>query len=48
MRGLPGVPGSCPGAVAAHMLSRLAGLFPVGAGGIEGPPGNNGPCSVIC
>jgi len=33
MGGLPGVLGSCPGAVEVEEVSQITGLFPGGAGG---------------
>jgi len=46
MGGLPGAPGSCPGAVGKDDVSRMTGLFQGGAGGPLGAPGDDGPCPV--
>jgi len=45
---LPGVLVSCPGAVEVEEVGRMTGLFPGGAGGTRGAPGDDGPCPVHC
>jgi len=46
MGGLRGAPARHPGAVEADEVGRMAGLFPGGAGGTRGAPGDDGPCPV--
>jgi len=36
MAGLPGVPGSCPGAVEEEYVGQMTGLFRGSAGGTQG------------
>jgi len=48
MGGLPGAPGSCPGAVEAEEVGRMTGLFPGSTGGTRGAPGDDGPCPANC
>jgi len=48
MGGLPGAPGSCPGAVVVDDVSRMTGLFPGSAGGTHGAPGDHGASPVNC
>jgi len=48
MGGLPGAPGSCPGAADTEEVGRMTGLFPAGAGGTRGATGDDGPCPVNC
>jgi len=48
MEGLPAAPGICPYGVEVYDVCRLTGLFPAGAGGTQGAPGDDGPCPVNC
>jgi len=48
MGGLPDAPGCCPCAVEAEEVSAMTGLFPGGAEGTRGVPGDDGPCLVNC
>jgi len=48
MGGLPGALGSCPGAVEVEEVSRMTVLFPGGARGTRGAPGDDSPCPVYC
>jgi len=42
------VPGICPYGVELEDVGRFTGMFPAGAGGTQGAPGDDGPCSGIC
>ena len=48
MGGLPGAPGSCPGALEAEEVGRMTGLFPGGARGTRGVPGDDSSGPVNC
>jgi len=48
MGGNSGAQGRCPGAVEAEEVGRKTGLFPGGAQGSGGAPGDHSPCHVNC
>jgi len=48
MGGLPAAPGICPYGVEAEVVGKMTGMFPGGAGGTQGAPGDDSPCPVKC